>query len=258
MRTPLAIANWKMNKGLDEAQQFVEELLSQINHHPTVEIVICPPFTALHIVKAGVENYLVGIGGQNCFWEDRGAYTGEVSPPMLRDAGCQYVLIGHSERRLILGENDEAVNRKLTAALAGGLTPVLCVGETLQERENNLAMEVVKDQLNKALKDVQPTKQLVIAYEPVWAIGTGVNANSGDAQEMCAFIRSCMTKIFKENVADEIRILYGGSVKPDNIGEFMAEADIDGALVGGSQPGSQLIHRDREDYSECLNNQWYL
>ena len=236
MRKPMAAANWKMNKNSEETRQFLQEYMTQASDLSGAEVVICPPFTLLAILQQelGSPN-APAWGGQNCFWEDKGAYTGEVSAPMLKELGCSYVIIGHSERRIIMGETDEQINQKLKAVLNHGMVPILCVGETLQQRENNAALSIVKNQLDKNLKDlaVQPG-QLVIAYEPVWAIGTGVNASSDDAQEMIAYIRSRMRELFNDDLAASTRVLYGGSVRDDNIAELMAKPDIDGALIGGA------------------------
>ncbi len=235
MRTPLIVANWKMNKGLNDAQQYGQELLPILAGYTGVEVVVCPPFTSLTLMNQIFRGSEIKLGAQNLFWEMKGAYTGEISPAMLVDAGCTYVILGHSERRQIMGENDAIINRKVRAALDVALIPILCVGETLQERENNRAREVVKDQLTRDLKNITFAPQgLVIAYEPVWAIGTGVNASSDDAQEMIGFIRSYLAKLYDQELADSVRILSGGSVKEENIAEFMSEVDVDGALVGGA------------------------
>ena len=235
MRTPLIVANWKMNKGLNDAQQYGQELLPILAGYTGVEVVVCPPFTSLTLMNQIFRGSEIKLGAQNLFWEMKGAYTGEISPAMLVDTGCTYVILGHSERRQIMGENDAIINRKVRAALDVALIPILCVGETLQERENNRAREVVKDQLTRDLKNITFAPQgLVIAYEPVWAIGTGVNASSDDAQEMIGFIRSYLAKLYDQELADSVRILYGGSVKEENIAEFMSEVDVDGALVGGA------------------------
>lgn len=234
LRKPLIIANWKMNKNLESARNFCRRFLPLVDDCQKVDIAICPPFTCLLPVMEEIEKSSIFLGAQNMFWEKDGAYTGEVSAEMLIDVGCTCVIIGHSERRHILGEDNKGVNRKVIKALETGLTPVICVGETLQERKNNLALEIVKKQLQAALEGVKTEQnEIVIAYEPVWAIGTGVNASAGDAQEMCCFIRKCLNQILGEQ-ADAIRILYGGSVKESNIQEFMAEDDIDGALIGGA------------------------
>jgi len=241
LRTPLIVANWKMNKSLKDAEQYGQELLPLLADHSGVEVVVCPPFTSLTVMSRIFAGSKIKLGAQNLFWEMKGAYTGEISPAMLVDAGCTYVILGHSERRQIMGENDTIINRKVRAALDAELIPILCVGETLQERENNRAREVVKEQLTRDLKNITFAPQgLVIAYEPVWAIGTGVNASSDDAQEMIGFIRSYLAKIYDRELANSVRILYGGSVNEENIAEFMGEVDVDGALVGGAslQPNS--------------------
>lgn len=230
-----------MNKSLKDAEQYGQELLPLLADHSGVEVVVCPPFTSLTVMSKIFAGSKIKLGAQNLFWEMKGAYTGEISPAMLIDAGCTYVILGHSERRQIMGENDAIINRKVRAALDAELIPILCVGETLQERENNRAREVVKEQLTRDLKNITFAPQgLVIAYEPVWAIGTGVNASSDDAQEMIGFIRSYLAKIYDRELADSVRILYGGSVNEENIAEFMGEVDVDGALVGGAslQPNS--------------------
>lgn len=224
-----------MNKYIAEAEGFCRDFLPRVKDIDDIEVVICPPFTCLYALKAILEGSDIKLGAQNLFWKENGPYTGEISPSMLADAGCSYVIIGHSERRQIMGESDVIINRKIKAAIEAGLIPILCVGETLQERENNQAMEVVKKQLSKDLEDIFfAGKLLVIAYEPVWAIGTGLNASACDAQEMIKFIRGCLNRMYDEEVADSVRILYGGSVKEENIAEFLAEDDVDGALVGGA------------------------
>lgn len=235
LRTPLIVANWKMNKSIQDTKTFVGELLPLLKGAAGVEVVVCPPFISLPVLREALAGSEVKMGAQNLFWEMKGAYTGEISPLMLADTGCSYVILGHSERRQIMGENDTIINRKVRAALDAGMVPILCVGETLQERENHMAREVVKEQLGRDLKNITfAPGGLVIAYEPVWAIGTGVNASSDDAQEMVGFIRNCLAKLYQPEQAESIRILYGGSVKPENVAEFMAEEDIDGALVGGA------------------------
>lgn len=235
MRKTLFVANWKMNKTCQEAEIFVEEFLQQVAGLQGVDLVICPPFTCILSMHRTLAGSRVGLGAQNMFWTDRGAYTGEIGPSMLIDVGCRYVILGHSERRQILGETDININRKVKAALDAELIPILCVGETLQERDNQLALEVVKEQLTKDLKDISlEGDAIVVAYEPVWAIGTGVNASREDAREMIAFIRSHLEKMYNMELAQKVRILYGGSVNEDNIADFLAEDDIDGALVGGA------------------------
>lgn len=230
----LIIANWKMHKTIKETEAFCRDfiVLSRGIHKTTV--VICPPFTALAAARACLESSNIQLGAQDMHWEDKGAYTGEVSPLQLIDAGCRYVIIGHSERRHLRGETEEMINKKITAAMAHDLIPVLCVGETLQEREAGRAGHVVALQLEKGLQNINfSAENLVIAYEPVWAIGTGVNASGRDAGEMAALIRSCLGKLNPSGPAPKIPLLYGGSVKADNFAEFLQE-DMNGALVGGA------------------------
>jgi len=222
-----------MNKTIGETEAFVREFLPLVAGVEDVDVLICPPFTALSALSLALKDSRVKIGAQDIFWESRGAFTGEISADMLLDLNCQYVIVGHSERRHIIGENDLIINRKLKAAGLAGLIPIFCVGETLQERENNLARDVVGRQLEKGLQDI-PARELVVAYEPVWAIGTGVNASPEDAREMTGFIRDYMGKLYNRTWADGVPILYGGSVNPANIAAFMVQEDIDGALVGGA------------------------
>ncbi len=235
MRKPLIVANWKMNKTITESQEFADLLAQQEVPGQGVDAVICPPFTSLALMQNQWAESSIKLGAQNVFWADKGSYTGEISPPMLIAVGCEYVIIGHSERRQLIGENDNMINRKLEAALNAGLIPILCVGETLNERENNIALQVVKEQLDNGLGSLNlDDKPIVIAYEPIWAIGTGLNASPSDSQEMIAFIRQRLEKLFNKELADSVRILYGGSVTVDNIAEFLSKQDIDGALVGGA------------------------
>lgn len=224
-----------MNKLRSEARAFADEFLPLIADFEQVEILICPPFTCLDTMNTALQGSRVALGAQNMYWEVQGAFTGEISAAMLIEAGCRYVILGHSERRQIMGENNFLVHKKLAAALEIGLKPILCVGETLQERENSLAMQVVQEQLHNALNGLSfPVGQLVIAYEPVWAIGTGINASCHDAQEMCLFIRKGLAALYGGENAGRTRILYGGSVKAENINKFLQQPDIDGALVGGA------------------------
>jgi len=233
IRKTLIAANWKMYKTVSEAETFVNEFLPLASGAEEVDIAVCPPFTSLPALSQGLKGSRVQLGAQDVFWEAQGAYTGEISPAMLLDLNCTYAIIGHSERRHIIGETNYIINRKLKAASAAGLIPIFCVGETLQEREENLAREVVKRQLKEGLQGIS-ARELVIAYEPVWAIGTGINASPDDAQEMNGFIRGYLSILYDKTWAEGIRILYGGSVKPENITQFMAEKDVDGALVGGA------------------------
>jgi triosephosphate isomerase len=232
-RKPLIAANWKMYKTVNEALEFVKEFLPLASGVHDIDIAVCPPFTSLLALSMVFKGSPIKLGAQDVFWESQGAYTGEISPAMLMDLGCQYVIVGHSERRHILGESDLIINRKLINVCLSGMTPIFCVGETLQEREDGLAREVVQKQLAKGLQGITP-REMVIAYEPVWAIGTGVNASPADAREMTGFIREFLAILYDKNWAEDVLILYGGSVKPDNIAHFMAEKDVDGALVGGA------------------------
>lgn len=235
MRKPIIAANWKMHKSMSEARDYAQTFLPLVSARTDVEIILCPPFTSLALLQTALQGSAVKLGAQNLFWEASGAYTGEISAAMLLDSGCSYVIIGHSERRHLMGESDININRKIKAALANALIPIFCVGETLPERQNNRAREVVKEQLKKGLTEISlHAAGIVIAYEPVWAIGTGVNASAEDAQEMIEFIRTQLAALYGEEIAQTICILYGGSVKAENIADFMAKKDIDGALVGGA------------------------
>jgi len=241
MRRPLIAGNWKMFKTVAEAVSLVEALRADLR--ADVDTLVAPPFTALTSVARALADSRIGLAAQNMHWEGEGAFTGEVSPVMLRDAGCSHVILGHSERRQLFGETDDGVARKTRAALAHGLTPVVCVGETLAERESARTMEVVERQVERALREVTPDQAatLVLAYEPVWAIGTGRTATPDQAQEVHAFIRRSISASHGQGVAAALRILYGGSVKPDNIGALMGEPDLDGALVGGASLDAQAF-----------------
>ncbi len=235
-RRPLIAGNWKMYKTNPEAVESAGRLVELVADTDGVDIMIAPVFTALDPVSKVVRDTRVGLGAQNLYWEKEGAFTGEISADMLVSAGCRYVIIGHSERRQYFGETDETVNRKINAALAADLIPVFCIGETESERDSGKTFSVldkqVKDGLNNRVVDELGT--LVIAYEPVWAIGTGKTATSDQAQEAHKYIRSLISDSFGTALADTVRILYGGSVKPANVSELMGMADIDGALVGGA------------------------
>ncbi|HYG58112.1 MAG TPA: triose-phosphate isomerase [Symbiobacteriaceae bacterium] len=244
MRTPIMAANWKMHKSLSEAAAFVKDFLPQVAELGAVDMVICPSFTALGAVGWALADVKgkVALGAQNMYKEIHGAFTGEVSGPMLKDVGCTYVILGHSERRAIFGETDALVGEKVRAAFAHGLVPILCVGETLQERESGQTDTVNRRQLLAGTEGLTPEQavQLVVAYEPVWAIGTGRNCNPADAQTTIGTIRAVLAERFGAAAAQAVRIQYGGSVKPANIADYMGLPDIDGALVGGAslEPGS--------------------
>jgi triosephosphate isomerase len=236
MRTPVIAGNWKLFKSIAEATAMVNELKQLVAGTTGVDIVVAPVFTALNRVADALSGSNVRLAAQDCYWEEEGAFTGEVAPKLLVDAGCSHVIIGHSERRQYFGETDETVNKKSKAAIAAGLTAIVCVGETLAERESDRTFSVIETQLKGGLDglSVDQLLRVVIAYEPVWAIGTGKTASDAQAQEVHAFIRSLIAQLFDLACADAIRILYGGSVKVDNVKGLMAQADIDGALVGGA------------------------
>ncbi len=244
-RRPLIAGNWKMYKTPQEAADTAKQLVEQVREVADVDIMIAPPFTALESVSRVIKNSPVALGAQNLYWEDEGAYTGEISAPMLKSAGCQYAIIGHSERRQYFGETDKTVNQKIQAAIQIGLKPVFCIGETEQEREAEQTLSVLDKQVRKGLERLLPEQldTLIIAYEPVWAIGTGKTATEDQAQEVHQFIRSLIEKSFGNDLSKSIRILYGGSVKPDNILNLMAMPDIDGALVGGASLSADSFSR---------------
>lgn len=236
MRKRIIAGNWKMNKTVTEAAELARAVVGQMTAATETEVVLCPPFTDLTAVAAAIAGTPVKLGGQNLHWEEKGAFTGEVSAAMLLSAGCTYVIIGHSERRQYFGETDETVNLKVKAALKAGLIPILCVGETLAERQSDETAVVVERQVRAALDGLSDDQVagLVIAYEPVWAIGTGVVATTAQAQEVHALIRTLVGKLYNVQVAAALRIQYGGSMKPDNAGQLLAQKDIDGGLIGGA------------------------
>jgi triosephosphate isomerase len=247
MRKPVIAGNWKMHKTAEEAVTFAAEL-KKADLPGEVEAVICAPYLALPALVEELSGTGIGIGAQNVHFEQQGAFTGEVSVPMLKAAGVEYVIIGHSERRAYFAETDETVNKKVKAALNGGLIPIVCVGETLAERENDQTKEVVRRQVKAASEGLasDEMKKTIIAYEPVWAIGTGKASTAEDAEEVCSFIRKTIADQFDQQVANEVRIQYGGSVKPENIRSFIGQPNIDGALVGGASLKAdsfiQLVH----------------
>lgn len=236
MRKMIIAGNWKLNKTINEAVVLATVLKRELADIQNVEIVICPVYPALAVVNDVIMDTNIKLGGQDLYWKDSGAFTGEVSAPLLKDVGCEYVIIGHSERRQFFGETNETVNKKTLAALVHGLTPIVCVGETLQEREAGETFKVVEDHIHGAFQGLtaEQAQKVVVAYEPVWAIGTGKTATPAQAQEVHKFIRDLLAKLYDQAVAEEITIQYGGSVKPDNAVELMSQPDIDGALVGGA------------------------
>lgn len=251
MRIPLIAGNWKMNKTVGEAVDFVENLRLEVASAENVEVIVCPPYTALYEVARTLMGSNVGVGAQDVFWKAQGAYTSQISTGMLLDVGCTYVIIGHSETRGRFGvveegmtpallaqfsETDEGVNKKLHAALEAGLKPIVCVGETIDERKAGKTDSVIKAQIEGGLKGLTPEQAagMVIAYEPVWAIGTGEVCDTPEANRVCGMIRSVVKSMYGDQAAENIRIQYGGSVKPDNAEEILSQSDIDGALVGGA------------------------
>jgi triosephosphate isomerase len=236
MRKPIIAGNWKMNKTLAEAKSFVADTKNNVPKSDAVDSIICAPFPFLHALVEDTKGTDLKIAAQNMHFEESGAFTGEVSPAVLKDLGVTYVVLGHSERREMFNETDESVNKKAKAAFNYDLTPIICVGETLEQREANQTMDLVADQVTKALDGLteDQVKQSVIAYEPIWAIGTGKTATSEQANEVCAHVRKTVASVVSSDAAEAVRIQYGGSVKPANIDELLQQSDIDGALVGGA------------------------
>ncbi len=236
MRKPLMAGNWKMHKNIPEAIAMVKELKPMIADVKDVDVLICPVFTAVYPLANEVKGSNIHIGAQNVYWEPKGAFTGEIAVNMLADAGASFVIIGHSERRQYFCETDETVNKRTKATLDAGLIPIVCVGETLQERESDNTFKVIEKQVRNGIKNFSKEEagKIVIAYEPVWAIGTGKTASPQQAQEVHEFIRNIYSQMYGADIADKVRILYGGSVKPDNVSELMKQKDIDGGLVGGA------------------------
>ncbi|MDU3064357.1 MAG: triose-phosphate isomerase [Clostridioides difficile] len=246
MRKPIIAGNWKMHKTIKEALEFVNEIKDKVNSDK-VEAVICAPFTLLKDLKEATKGTDIKIGAQNMHFEEKGAFTGEVSPLMLKEIDMDYVVIGHSERRQYFNETDETVNKKVLKALEVGIDPILCVGETLEQREAGKTKDVCKVQVEKALENVlkDDLAKVVVAYEPIWAIGTGKTATAEDANDVISYIREVIKGLYGE-LANEVRIQYGGSVKPSNVAEIMGQSDIDGALVGGASLASN-------DYLDLVN-----
>jgi len=236
MRKPMIAGNWKMNKTLAEAKELATSLKECLADISDADLVVAPVFTALHGTSEILTGSTISLAAQNCYPADSGAYTGEISASQLKDLGCNYCLVGHSERRQLFAETDAFINEKMKTLLAGELLPILCIGETLAEREDGKMFDVLKKQTVKGLEgiDAGQAADIVIAYEPVWAIGTGKTATSEQAEEVHLFLRGLLTELYGHNIAEQIRILYGGSVKPDNVDELMAKPNIDGALVGGA------------------------
>jgi len=237
MRKKVIAGNWKMNNDLSESKNLISKLAEALaGKSVNCDVIVCPPFTSLSEASSLLKGTQIKLGAQNMYFEESGAYTGEVSASMLKSAGCEYVILGHSERRTIFGESDQVINKKIKKALASGLKPIFCVGETLEEREGNITNQVIERQVKEGLKDLSADdmKTIIVAYEPVWAIGTGKTATPAQAEDVHDFIRTQIKGLFNAEVADNIVIQYGGSVKPDNAKELLSQKDIDGALVGGA------------------------
>lgn len=250
MRKPMIAGNWKLHKTLAESSNLVAELIPAVADNQNVEIVVGPVYTALGKVAETINGSNIKLAAQNCYPEPQGAFTGEVSPPLLKDVGCQYVIIGHSERRQLFGETDEQINSKAHALSKAGLGVIFCIGETLEERETDRMFDVLRRQIRLGLKNLsaEQMKDVVVAYEPVWAIGTGKTATDEQAQEAHAFIRALLVELYDEQTANATRILYGGSVKPGNVDSLMSQPDVDGALVGGASLNA-------EDFARIVNFQ---
>jgi triosephosphate isomerase len=237
VRTKTIAGNWKLNKDLPQTEELLASLKSALAIDlKGVKVIVCPPFTSLETAARLTKGSSMSLGAQNMYFEDEGAFTGEISPKMLKSVGCEYVILGHSERRQIFGETDEFINKKVRKAIASDLVPIVCVGETLDQREKNVTSQIVSTQIRGVLKDitVENVQKLIIAYEPVWAIGTGRNATPQQAEEVHLLIRSLLAEMHTPIVADKIIIQYGGSVKPDNAAELLWQPNVDGALVGGA------------------------
>jgi len=243
MRKPLIAGNWKMFTGPSAAESLSLALKTTLKDCNWADIVVCPPFTSISAVVSVLKNTAIEIGAQDTFWESEGAYTGEISPVMIREAGCGWVIIGHSERRAHFGESDQTVFKRVNAAMKAGLKPIVCVGETLQQRDSGITEEIVKSQLLGGIGEIRAISNLTIAYEPVWAIGTGRTATPRQAQDVHNVIRTIISEKWGELTASAARILYGGSVKPDNAGDLWQEDDIDGFLVGGASLNADTFSR---------------
>ncbi len=236
MRKPIVAGNWKMNKTLSEAIDLVDKIKNGSKEVDNVDIIVSPPFVSIKSVVDGLKGSNVQVAAQNCHWEESGAYTGEISVSMIKSTGAEFVIVGHSERRKYFSETDEVVNKKAKLVLASGMTPIICIGETLEERESDKTFEVVERQVKGAFSGMEEEKaeQVILAYEPVWAIGTGKTATPDQAQEVHSKIRALIEELYSGDIAQSKRILYGGSMKPDNCEELMKEPDIDGGLIGGA------------------------
>jgi triosephosphate isomerase len=244
-RKPFIAGNWKMNKTVLESIDLVKQLKTDLSRVEGVEVAVAPPFTALYAVRKELEGSPIQLAAQNLFWEEKGAFTGEIAPIMLKEVGCHYVILGHSERRQFFGETDETVNRKTRATLKQGLKVIFCIGETLKEREEGKTFAVIERQVTGGLKDIskEEMRSVVVAYEPVWAIGTGKTASPEQAEEVHRFIRKKLEELYSREIAEGVRIQYGGSVTPENVKGLMGQENIDGALVGGASLKSETFSK---------------
>jgi triosephosphate isomerase len=245
MRRPLIVGNWKLHKTLEEALELVNGIKAGTEQNEDVDVAVAPVFTALSVARAALAKSRIGLAAQNCYPENQGAFTGEVSPALLKDIGCRYVIVGHSERRQLFHEDGALINAKVKAVIGEGLEAILCIGETLDERQAGTTFDILTGQIKEGLKDVsgEAMRQVVIAYEPVWAIGTGQTATPEQAEEVHAFIRTLLAELYNTDLAQTVRILYGGSVKPGNVDNLMAQPNLDGALVGGASLKSEDFNR---------------
>ena len=244
-RRPLIAGNWKMHTTAHEAQDLASAVVLAANKVTGRDVMIAPPYTALTAVSTILSGTDVTLGAQNVHWEEQGAFTGEISAPMLKDLGCSMAIVGHSERRHVFGETDIMINKRIIGAMQFNLIPVFCIGESLEQRESGSTLKVIEDQVRAGLADIEVSggTRIVVAYEPVWAIGTGKTATEAQAQEVHCFIRTLLADIYEKNIAAQIRILYGGSVKPENVDILMQQDDIDGALVGGAALKAEMFER---------------
>ncbi|MCF7871082.1 MAG: triose-phosphate isomerase [Candidatus Omnitrophica bacterium] len=249
MRKPFIAGNWKMNKTAEEAAGLAGKIKENVGNFEEVDILICPPYTSLLAAGQAVKDSLIELGAQNMHWENSGAFTGEVSPQMVKESGCKFVIAGHSERRKYFSETNQEVNKKIKAAISAGLLPIVCIGETLEQREQKKEREVVEKQLKEGFDSLpeEDLGKITVAYEPVWAIGTGKTASGEQAEEMHSFIREWFKNAYSSQTAEKLRLLYGGSVKPGNIKELISKENIDGALVGGASLKA-------DDFTEIVKN----
>jgi len=237
MRKKIIAGNWKMNNGINETVNLISDIKKELSEKKVyADAIICPPFINLETAHALLKESSIKLGAQNLYFEESGAFTGEISPSMLKSVGCEFVILGHSERRTIFGESDQVINKKIKIAIKNGLKPIFCIGETLEQREKGVTFKVIETQITNGLKELSESEleNLIVAYEPVWAIGTGRNATPQQAQEVHLFIRGLIGKMYSQNFASQLVIQYGGSVKADNAKEILSQPDIDGALVGGA------------------------